>query len=165
MRTLFVSVAFIGLCAACGGAAADDPTATAGPSPTPENTATPDPTATATTRPACETEDGELVSAVVNDYLIEWDDITALASSTPRIQLSVHVAELQRVRREFEDEEWPECAAETQRLGVRYMDKVIDAFRAFLSGSESQANTYIETSEEYLDDFVAELALMTVGAD
>ncbi len=52
----------------------------------------------------------------VHNHMREFDDASALASSLPRDQLSPAVANLQRIRREAEDEEIPGCLTNLRKF-------------------------------------------------
>src|SRR6188474_1759405 len=81
--------------------------------PTPiisEDTATPIPTstiATTATPDLCASDNIQAEVDRVHRHMREFDDASILASSVPRDQLSSSIADLQRIRREAEDETVP----------------------------------------------------------
>lgn len=69
----------------------------------------------------------------VEKITIEWDDANQVANSTSRIALSPAVAELQRIRRELSIINYPDCASNAHDYLLKYMDKVIDGYLAFMA--------------------------------
>ena len=80
----------------------------------------------------CSQADLDAIHAWGDSLLKEWDDATTLANSTPKIQLSDRIADLQRIRREAATKALPACAESTRPLLLSFMDSTIDAFTAFL---------------------------------
>ena len=104
-------------------------TSTASSSPTVESTETADPCS----MPQLETEVQE-----VHSHMREFDDASALASSMPREQLSSSIADLQRIRREAEDELIPGCLTKLREIQVQHMNTVIETLLAFMRGIDQQ---------------------------
>jgi PBP1b-binding outer membrane lipoprotein LpoB len=71
----------------------------------------------------------------VHNHMREFDDAAALASSLTRDQLSSAVAELQRIRREAEDEQIPGCLTNLRKIQVDHMNTVISTLLAFMKGN------------------------------
>jgi len=97
------------------------------------------PTATATTTNTpdpCSTENikGEVDN--VHKHMREFDDASTLAASLPREQLSGPIANLQKIRRDAEDEVVPSCLSNLKELQIKHMNSVISTFIAFLSVSD-----------------------------
>ena len=80
-------------------------------------------------RPQLETEVQE-----VHSHMREFDDASILASNMPREQLSGAIADLQRIRREAEDEETPGCLTNLKAIQVQHMNSVINTLIAFMGG-------------------------------
>ena len=114
-------------------------------------------------RNACSTSDGEKVYGLLYDYLYQWEDESKLANQTGRISLSPRIAELQRIRREVDQEEWPECAKDAKTILVAGMDYSIDGFIAFLQSSGSEeidklvTGVYFTNAENRFDAFKEEI--------
>lgn len=72
--------------------------------------------------------------------LEEWDDANTVASSTPRINLSPAIAELQRIRRDVANMEVPACdeAEAVQDATTDYMRARIDLYLAFAGDASDQ---------------------------
>lgn len=136
---------------ACGGAAAP--------------AAQPEPT-TAPQLAACSDEEVEEFLDAVHDVSRRFDDALTVAESTPRINLPSQVSELQAIRRDTEDVEYPECANEAHRWLVSYMNDTINAFLAFQSEApeyEVMAAKY--TADAAFDRYQEALQLITEDAD
>lgn len=54
--------------------------------------------------------DSEEIAENLEEIAERWDDAIDIASSTSRIALSGPVSDLQEIRRETRQQEWPECA-------------------------------------------------------
>ena len=117
------------------------------PPATPEATATPVEVEATSTVPApatveptetadpCSMPQLEQEVQEVHNHMREFDDAAALASSLPRDQLSSSVAELQRIRREAEDQKIPGCLTNLRKLQVDHMNTVISTLLAFMKGN------------------------------
>ena len=151
------------LVVACGGAAAEPTatpefTATVGPSPTPVPTATQTVTPSPTPEPPCSTDDGQLAFDLLEEFAQEWEDVLAVASSTGRIALSGPVQDLQRIRRDVQRQEWPECAEDAHTNLIAMMDATIDGFLAFMQQkSDLEVNRHIEEATDHQDQFIDEM--------
>jgi hypothetical protein len=90
----------------------------------------------------------------------EFDDASALASSVPRDQLSTSIIELQRIRREAEDERIPGCLTELREIQVQHMNTVISTLLAFMKGNvdEQTLNQAISLARQQHDEYTLELA-------
>lgn len=98
----------------------------AAPKPTP--TITPMPTAT----PTCIVAAADYIEDT-NNLLERWDDALAIADSTARISLSGPIADLQEIKREAGDLEYPPCARKAHVAMTIFMDAYIDAYLAFMA--------------------------------
>jgi hypothetical protein len=90
----------------------------------------------------------------------EFDDAASLASSVPREQLSNSVTELQRIRREAEDELVPACLTNLKLVQLRHMNTVINTLLSFMQGSidEETLNQAITLARQQHDQYTLELA-------
>jgi hypothetical protein len=89
----------------------------------------------------------------------EFDDASALASSMPREQLSSSIADLQRVRREAEDEEIPGCLTKLREIQVQHMNTVIETLLAFMRGIDQQTiEQGIALARQQHDQYLLEYA-------
>jgi hypothetical protein len=135
-------------------------TAAATETPLPLNTATPDPCGP-----------GQIQAEVqkVQRHMREFDDASTLASRTPRSQISSSIADLQRIRREAEDEVVPPCLTNLQKYQVDHMNSVINTLVAFMGGAdekslESGLNTARQLHDQYLLELARLLGLTVVPA-
>ena len=113
-------------------------------------TSTPDPCS----RPQLETEVQE-----VHKHMREFDDASILASNMPREQLSNSIADLQRIRRESEDEQIPACLATLKAIQVQHMNTVISTLIAFMGGTNQQTlDQGISLARQQHDEYTLELA-------
>ena len=102
----------------------------------------------------------------VHRHMREFDDASALAGSIPREQLSSSIADLQRIRRESQDEEIPACLTKLRELQVQHMNAVIETLLAFIRGTDQQTidqgiSLARQLSDQYLLEY-ARLAGITV---
>lgn len=89
----------------------------------------------------------------------EFDDASILASNMPREQLSSSIADLQRIRREAEDELIPNCLLTLKMHQIEHMNSVIDTLVAFMGGTDQQTlEQGIATARQQHDDYTLELA-------
>ena len=95
----------------------------------------------------------------VHRHMREFDDASTLASSMPRDQLSSSIAELQRIRREAQDEVIPPCLENLKGYQIQHMNVVIDTLIAFMRGFDQQViNQGITLASQKHDQYVIELA-------
>ena len=117
---------------------------------TSEPSSTPDPCS----RPQLEKEVQE-----VHKHMREFDDASILASNMPREQLSNSIADLQRIRRESEDEEIPGCLSTLKAIQVQHMNTVIATLIAFMGGTDQQTlDQGISLARQQHDEYTRELA-------
>jgi len=116
--------------------------------------------ATVTSTPdACAPGQIEAEVKKVQRHMREFDDASALASSTPREQLSGSIADLQRIRREAEDEIVPPCLTNLQKYQVDHMNSVINTLIAFMGGADQQSlDQGISIARQQHDQYLLELA-------
>jgi len=128
-----------------------------------------------TTAPATETEavpptvtvtldpcsPGQIEAEVqkVHKHMREFDDASILASSTPREQLSGSIADLQRIRREAEDETIPACLTNLKAFQVQHMNSVISTLISFMGGADQKSlDDGISLARQQHDQYTLELA-------
>ena len=127
-----------------------EPSATIVVISTEEPTSTPDPCS----RPQLETKIQE-----VHKHMREFDDASILASNMPREQLSNPIAELQRIRREAEDEQTPGCLTNLKAIQVQHMNTVISTLIVFMGGTDQQTlDQGIALARQQHDEYTLELA-------
>ena len=89
----------------------------------------------------------------------EFDDAAILAQNTPLEQLSDPIAELQRIRREAEDELVPGCLITLKTHQIDHMNAVIETLVAFMGGTDQQTlEQGITAAREQHDEYTLELA-------
>ncbi len=159
MKRQFLHVGFpalilIVVLAGCGGTPAPTPTlieTKIEPSITPTvPTMTPDPCAP-----------GQIGVEVqkVHKHMREFDDASALASNVPRSQLGDAVANLQKIRREAEDESVPDCLTNLKAYQVAHMNTVITTMLAFMSGTDQKTiDQGMSLASQQHDQYTLELA-------
>lgn len=152
IATLILTVAL----ASCGNPPATPTMPETEPEPTPTvsvsspASSTPDPCSL----PQLETEVQE-----VHRHMREFDDASILASNMPREQLSDSIADLQRIRREAEDEQIPTCLTNLKAHQVQHMNSVISTLIAFMGGTDQESlDQGISLARQQHDDYTLELA-------
>jgi PBP1b-binding outer membrane lipoprotein LpoB len=105
-------------------------------------------------RPQLETEVQK-----VHKHMREFDDASILASNMPREQLSSAIADLQRIRREAEDEQTPACLTNLKQIEVQHMNTVINTLIVFMGGTDQQTlDQGISLARQQHDQYTLELA-------
>lgn len=95
----------------------------------------------------------------VQKHMREFDDASTLASSTPRDQLSGSISDLQRIRREAEDELAPACLTNLKTYQVQHMNSVIETLLAFMRGVDQKSlEPGIALAKQQHDQYLLELA-------
>lgn len=116
----------------------------------PETPVTPDP---------CVVPQLEVEIQEVHRHMREFDDASLLASNIPRDQLGDSIAELQRIRREAEDEQIPACLTNLKMIQVQHMNTVITTLIAFMGGTEQETlDQGIALARQQHDLYTLELA-------
>jgi hypothetical protein len=137
--------------------------ATATPTPTRTPPATPiiPPTLTSTPDP-CAPANLPAQIASVHDLMREFDDGSLLAQNTPLQSLSPLVSDLQRIRREAEDQVVPACLTDLKEYQLAHMNVVLQTFLLFLStGQNAEAaeiSALIEQARQLHGQYDAELS-------
>jgi len=83
----------------------------------------------------------------VHRHMREFDDAARLAASIPREQLSVPTADLQKIRREAEDEQVPPCLSTLKDFQIKHMNSVIDTLIAFMGINDPLALDCVDVVE------------------
>src|SRR5687767_11937614 len=83
----------------------------------------------------------------VHRHMREFDDASTLAASIPREQLSASTADLQKIRREAEDEPVPPCLTTLKDHQVNHMNAVISTLIAFMGVDDPQAVDCVDIVE------------------
>ena len=105
-------------------------------------------------RPQLETEVQK-----IHKHMREFDDASILASNMPREQLSSAIADLQRIRREAEDEQSPGCLLTLKQIQVQHMNTVINTLIVFMGGTDQQTlDQGIALARQQHDEYTLELA-------
>ena len=95
----------------------------------------------------------------VHKHMREFDDASILASSTPRDQLSSSIADLQRIRREAEDQTIPACLTNLKTYQVQHMNTVISTLISFMGGADQKSlDQGISIARQQHDQYTLELA-------
>src|SRR6266498_45459 len=155
----FISIlGFMVLLTGCGGVAPvasatkADTTQTANPTAQPalSSSSTPDP---------CSSDQIEAQVQKVHRHMREFDDASTLASNLPLQELSDPIANLQRIRREAEDEQIPACLTNLKKYEIAHMNTVIGTLVAFLGGADQNTlEKSIVIAREQHDQYTLELA-------
>jgi len=150
-----LALALVLLLSACGNDTATPVAAitdTPGLSSAPDITNTPDP---------CAPENIEAEVLKVHKYMREFDDASNLAS-LPGLQpeqQTTAIAELQRIRREAEDQTIAPCVGDLKTYQISHMNAVINTLIAMLSGSDKQQiDQGIASARNQHDRYLIELA-------
>ncbi len=95
----------------------------------------------------------------VHKHMREFDDASDLASHTTRDQIGGSISDLQRIRREAEDETIPACLLNLKTYQIQHMNTVIQTFLAFKSGVDQQSiNEGLTLGRQQHDQYVLEFA-------
>lgn len=120
---------------------------------------------TATSAPAtntpdpCAAENLEAEVQRIHAYMREFDDASTLAASRPREELAASIADLQRIRREAEDQPTPACLATLKTYQVSHMNAVINTLVAFMGGADqATVDQGIGLARDQHDRYTLELA-------
>jgi hypothetical protein len=87
----------------------------------------------------------------VQGKLDEWQDAFEIANSTPRMSLAGPLGELQKIKRDTGNLEYPECALKVQNNIINAMEETIDGFLAFMSDdADTVVNQHFKMMNVYL---------------
>lgn len=128
-------------------------------------TATPPP-ATNTPDP-CAPENIEAEVHKIHAYMREFDDASTLAGSVmqgvskgqmPMSELSDAIPNLQRIRRDAENQQTPACLANLKTFQISHMNAVLNSLNAFLAGNQEAFDRSVVTARDQHDRYALELA-------
>jgi hypothetical protein len=112
--------------------------------------ATPDP---------CALENLEASIKPINDLMREFDDASRLASNLTKDQVPPMISEMQRIRRNAEDQNVPDCLETLKEHQLAHMNSVIDTMLGFVSGADANAlNPNIVNARKEHDLYTLEMA-------
>ena len=144
LPVVLFAIVFTIILTACGN------NATPIPSATPTITVTPDP---------CAPGNIEAEVNKVHKYMREFDDESTVAANMPQGQISGAITELQRIRREAEDEPIPTCLVTLKTYQIAHMNSVINTLVAFMSGNDQKTvDQYLALARQQHDQYTIELA-------
>jgi len=113
---------------------------------------------TSTPDPCAQENMGDEIQKI-HAHMREFDDTSTLAASRPRDDLAGSIADLQRIRREAEDQPIPSCLTTLKTYQVSHMNSVINTLVAFLGGADQAAvDQGIAVAREQHDQYTLELA-------
>ena len=124
----------------------------------PTSTSTPDP---------CAPENIKAEVQKVHDHMREFDDASSLAGSIMQgvskgqmqmSELSNTIPDLQRIRREAEDQPAPTCLANLKTYQISHMYAVLNSLNAFLAGDQQTFDQNIKVARQQHDQYALELA-------
>jgi hypothetical protein len=113
-------------------------------------TATPDP---------CATENLPVEVGKINSIMQEFDDAAVVAASAPREGLTGPIAELQRIRRNAEDQPIPACLKTLKEIQLAHMSVVIETLMAFMDKANQESiDKGIALARQLHDQYLVEMA-------
>lgn len=101
----------------------------------------------------CRMGDGTPVYEVLIDYADDWDDALDIARGSPRIAIGQPISQLQGIRREARNENWPSCSAPATDPMIEYMDLTIDALLAFQRNDDTEVTRLVRRSNVAFEEF------------
>jgi hypothetical protein len=126
---------------------------TAEPIPSTTDTAMPTLTIAITMTPdLCASENIKAEVDKVHRHMREFDDAAILASNVAQGQLSDSIADLQRIRREADDELVPACLNNLKTFQINHMNLVIDSLLAFMRASDLLAFDCVDIQSNTEED-------------
>jgi len=161
---VIISVIVLALAVAgCGTAASTPPTDSTAATPStliaPATETETEPSTVTSTPDPCSPGQIEGEVQKVQKHMREFDDASTLASSTPRDQLSGSISDLQRIRREAEDQPIPACLTNLKTYQVQHMNSVIETLLAFMRGVDQKSlEPGIALAKQQHDQYLLELA-------
>ena len=107
----------------------------------------------------CTPENIQMAVQELHKFTREFDDASTVAASRPREQLADSIANLQRIRRDAEDQPTPACLATLKTYQVSHMNSVINTLVAFMGGADQQSvDQGIALARQQHDQYTIELA-------
>ena len=130
--------------------------------PTADSTSAPSATAAATitnTPDPCAPENIEAEVMKVQKIMREFDDAATLAVNLPQEGLADAIADLQRIRRDAEEQVIPPCLGDLKTYQISHMNTVINTLLAFMRGADQQlVDQGIALARQQHDQYLIELA-------
>jgi len=121
------------------------------------DTAMPTLTITITMTPdLCASENIKAEVDKVHRHMREFDDASRLAASMPREQLSTPIANLQKIRRDAEDELIPPCLEKLKDYEILHMNSVINTLIAFLSINDPLAVDCVDVAQNTEEEVICQ---------
>jgi len=127
--------------------------------PTAADTAMPTLTLTITitmTPDLCGSENIKAEVDKVHRHMREFDDASKLAASMPREQLSTPISNLQKIRRDAEDELIPPCLAKLKDYEILHMNSVINTLIAFMGVNDPLAVDCVEVQQNTEEELICQ---------
>lgn len=107
----------------------------------------------------CAPENIALEVEKVHQIMREFDDESLLAQYTPRDQLNPSISNLQRIRRQAEDQPVPACLLTLKEHQMAHMNTVINTFLGLLGGADEETLLQgIALARQQHDEYTLELA-------
>ena len=107
----------------------------------------------------CAGENLKIEVGKVTQLTRSFDAVSTLASNTPREELNTPISELQRIRRDAEDQKVPVCFETLKNLQIAYMNAVIQTLIAFIGGANQQSISQgVNLSRQLHNQYLVELA-------
>ena len=95
----------------------------------------------------------------VQKIMREFDDAATLAVNLPQEGLADAIADLQRIRRDAEEQVIPPCLGDLKTYQVSHMNTVINTLLAFMRGADQQlVDQGIALARQQHDQYLIELA-------
>lgn len=104
---------------------------------------------------------GNIETAVnaVHSHMREFDDASLLAANMSKDKVGDAIPNLQRIRREAEDQPIPACLANLKTYQVAHMNSVINTLIAFMGGADQKTvDQGISIARQQHDQYTLELA-------
>jgi hypothetical protein len=107
----------------------------------------------------CAPENIEAEVMKVHKFMREFDDVSSLTASLTRDELAGTIPELQRIRRDAEDQVIAHCLGDLKTYQISHMNAVINTLIAFMGGSDQQTvDQGIQLARQLHDQYTLELA-------
>jgi hypothetical protein len=98
----------------------------------------------------------------INGIMQEFDNAAVVAAKAPREKLTAPIAELQRIRRNAEDQSTPACLTRLKETQLAHMNVVIETMMAFMDGAEQNAvNQGVALARQLHNQYLVEMAKIT----
>ena len=102
--------------------------------------------------------DGRKVYDVLQNYAREWEETLGRATGTPGLGLPGQFAQLQRIYRDVQAQDWPACGRAAQGALVAAMDAAVQAVTLLLSGeSTERVQGQLAEAQRLMQSFFDEL--------